>query len=360
MPVDKFGRTDGGGSYATNRIVSSGLTLSQATNTFLRRDGGNDATADISLNSHKLTNVADPINNKDVANKEYVDANTGINRVLRTGDTMTGDLALTSSGTNTERNLGCKTITDGQTFNLWLGTSNVRLAYTDIIKLLHLVVDNGFQIAKPEGILFSIGINPDPRNAATFYVPIKMGGRPIIGVSDPVNAQDAATKNYVDTADNLRLKLDGTTPMTGTLNMGRHRINNVVDPTTAQQAATKIYVDTKRATGVINGTTQLRELPTCYHLDCTAALGTSNGDILNYLKTVTNPTGGTISFYSNYLIASSSNGIPARSKCAGYFSIYQTGYTTLNAIIEVTSLSTTAMKKYRRAIENGEWVAAWA
>ena len=76
MPVDKFGRTDGSGSSATNRIVSSGLTLSQATNTFLRRDGGNDATADISLNSHKLTDVADPINNKHVANKEYTHTHT--------------------------------------------------------------------------------------------------------------------------------------------------------------------------------------------------------------------------------------------------------------------------------------------
>lgn len=77
MPVDKFGRTD-----ATNstRVISGGITLSQANNAFLRRDGGNAATANISLDSHKLINVSDPTNNKDAANKEYVDNNSGADK----------------------------------------------------------------------------------------------------------------------------------------------------------------------------------------------------------------------------------------------------------------------------------------
>lgn len=38
MPVDKFGRTD---TTNTTRVISGGITLSQANNAFLRRDGGN-------------------------------------------------------------------------------------------------------------------------------------------------------------------------------------------------------------------------------------------------------------------------------------------------------------------------------
>lgn len=217
MPVDKFGRSSGDGS-STTRVVSSGLTPGQANTIYIRRDGTNDAAADISMNSHKLTNVADPTNSKDAANKDYVDNNSGNDKVAKAGDTMTGDLYLTTTGSNTTRNLGCRTIANNQTFNLWLGTSSVRLAYTDFLNYLQLVISGGFQITKAGSALFNIGVNPNPPNAATFYVPIEMGGRSIIGVADPINAQDAATKNYTDNANSLKVAKAGDT-MTGNLSL---------------------------------------------------------------------------------------------------------------------------------------------
>ena len=66
MPVNIFGSS-------SQKIVSGGVTLAQASNAFLRRDGGNAATADIDLNSHKITNVLNPTSAQDAATKSYVD-----------------------------------------------------------------------------------------------------------------------------------------------------------------------------------------------------------------------------------------------------------------------------------------------
>jgi len=84
MPVDVFGRTD----FASDstHVISQGINTKQANDTFLRRDGGNVASSDIDLDSHKLVNVADPTNDKDAANKEYVDSNAGTNRVSKSHD----------------------------------------------------------------------------------------------------------------------------------------------------------------------------------------------------------------------------------------------------------------------------------
>jgi hypothetical protein len=78
-------------------------------------------------------------------------------------------------------------------------------------------------------------------------VPLDMNTHQINNVVDPSLAQDAATKNYVDTELagidlSAYLQLAGGT-MTGALNMGTHLISGVVDPSSAQDAATKNYVD---------------------------------------------------------------------------------------------------------------------
>ena len=69
---------------------------------------------------------------------------------------------------------------------------------------------------------------------------VSMGSNKLTSVTDPTNAQDAATKNYIDS--NF-LALAGDT-MTGALNMGTQRIVGAGDPSGAQDVATKNYVDT--------------------------------------------------------------------------------------------------------------------
>ena len=70
MPVDKFWRN---GDSATP--VYTGINITDLTNTFLRRDGGNTAIGAIDMNNNTITNLSDPLTNQDVATKNYVDTN---------------------------------------------------------------------------------------------------------------------------------------------------------------------------------------------------------------------------------------------------------------------------------------------
>jgi len=72
----------------------------------------------------------------------------------------------------------------------------------------------------------------------------------LTNVGDPTAAQDAATKNYVDTNDALKVSKAGDT-MSGALAMGANKVTGVGDPTAAQDAVTKAYLE---RTGSITST----------------------------------------------------------------------------------------------------------
>lgn len=64
----------------------------------------------------------------------------------------------------------------------------------------------------------------------------------LLNLSDPVDTQDAATKNYVDTNDALKVSKAGDS-MSGNLAMGSNKITGLSNPSDDQDAATKDYVD---------------------------------------------------------------------------------------------------------------------
>ena len=73
---------------------------------------------------------------------------------------------------------------------------------------------------------------------------IDMKGNTLNNMSNPVNPQDVATKEYADTANKAFIFFDGRYIATVDLSMGGRRLNNVGMPVENHQASNKFYVDT--------------------------------------------------------------------------------------------------------------------
>ena len=104
----------------------------------------------------------------------------------------------------------------------------------------------------------------------------------VLTVSTPSNSTDAARKDYVDTADALKLNKSGDT-MSGALAMGTNKITGLGTPTASTDAATKGYVDAQ-VTAVIDSAPAA--------LDTLNELAAALNDDASFATTVTNALAG--------------------------------------------------------------------
>src|SRR5882757_5118868 len=181
----------------------------QGSSNDLDMHGNKSMTANLNLNNNKIINATDPTLLQDASTKNYSDT-----KVSKSGDSMSGNLLL-----------GGNIITGLDNTYPPLNSSQAG-SWSQIVQLSN------------DSIASAVALD----GSRTMTGSLNLGNHKIINVTDPTSAQDASTKNYVDTKS---LLVDGSNSMTGNMNLGTHRILNVVDPTAPQGAATKNYVDNK-------------------------------------------------------------------------------------------------------------------
>lgn len=159
----------------------------------------------------RIENVGEPEDGSDAATLDtvttaggasttYVDGQDAL-RVLKAGDTMTGDLLFTTAISETDRRLGCTTNSTTQKFTLFLGDNLNRIEHTDDTSQTQGVVlysaGSSFRVKVDDVLICQLGI-ANFGYISEFQKPISMANNAITDVADPTDAQDVATKNYVD------------------------------------------------------------------------------------------------------------------------------------------------------------------
>ena len=211
LPHDSYpveGNTNKAISYETQREI------------FLSRQESFPMQADINMNNNFIQNIATPTSSHQVTNKGYCDYNF-LNR--QSGGVLMGPLSMNRNDLTG--------IPDTPKF----GYSAVNKNYVD------------GEISKILGTDTSPFLKIDGSRAMTGN--LDMGDHSIQKVSDPVNSDDVATKNYVDAeigyVSTPFLKIDGSRAMTGILNMNTHKISNVVNPEFDTDVVNKQYLENK-------------------------------------------------------------------------------------------------------------------
>jgi hypothetical protein len=138
----------------------------------------------LDMNNNTITNVVSPVNNSDVATKQYVDSQTGasaINKVSKTGDTMSGNLLVNFNTVDSVRTLGCNNLSSGKTFRLYLAdiSNRIDVTYGQAVGFYSAL---GINLYKNNTKL--VGIGDGALNETSFYSGILMNSTKISNLLD--------------------------------------------------------------------------------------------------------------------------------------------------------------------------------
>jgi hypothetical protein len=152
------------------------------------------------------------------------------------------------------------TFINGSAFPMNIVTNNQILttmapSTTQIYIIYQQSMYNIFNVAADTPSSISDALKIDGSTAMTGA--LNMAANKIISAANPSDAQDAATKGYCDSllmgSGSLYIKTNGTAAAaTAALNMGGNKIVNVANPFDAQDAATKAHVQGNVSTNTAN------------------------------------------------------------------------------------------------------------
>ncbi|TFG94184.1 hypothetical protein E4H12_15635, partial [Candidatus Thorarchaeota archaeon] len=151
---------------------------------------------DLDMNGFEIINMADPTTPQSAVTVNYAD----LNYVNVTGDTMTGNLTMSSADIILTGGGSQITLPNVPV----VGTDATNKTYVDSeitnLNSVYIALD-GTNTPTTGLIDFGVGVTISGGNFAfTSAGTISMGNVLVNDVLDPVNLQDAATKNYVDVA----------------------------------------------------------------------------------------------------------------------------------------------------------------
>ena len=214
MPVDRFGR------MIDVKTKDTGVSLSYINNNYIRSDGTTPVSGSIDMRGNTLYNVPDPVNPQDVATKEYADKVGG------------GETAIIKTRYGTYGAIGNIDMR-GYTLTNALDPADAQ----DVATKQYVDTANRAFIYG-EGKYLAAG-------------KVSMGGRRLDNVGMPIENHQASNKFYVDTVVEaatagdkaLRKIQDGIFASTGEIDMNGNSISGLTNPLDRDAAAYKNYVD---------------------------------------------------------------------------------------------------------------------
>lgn len=228
---------------------------------------GGTMTGSINMGSNSITNLAAPSNDSDAATKDYVDTaieNIPDPMIFKGTVGTSGTVEWNALPAASSDNIGftykvitkhtsapiCEVgdtiISDGTNWVVIPSGDEPSGTVTSVAVSSPLVTDqtNSGPITTSGTISLADGYgdtkNPYGSKTANYVLAAPNGSAGAPSFRALVEADIPTLSAYV--------KKDGTVAMTGNLNLGTHSITNVVDPSNAQDAATKNYVDTQITT----------------------------------------------------------------------------------------------------------------
>ena len=220
-----------------------------------------DANNDYDMQNKKLVNVKQGTNNNDVVTKSQLDSEIAkipsvdtTQFVKKTGATMNGDLILQPQPYPIRGNTN-KAISYNAARNIFLSKKEGGSMLQSLDMNNHFITNIKDPVNSDHGVNKKYVDNQLVKKLDK-NTTIDMKDNAIINVKFPVNQKDVATVEYITNSQKNYLKLDGTTSMSGDLNLNNNKIVNLQTDSKNSKSAVNVELMENKITDLRNLVTQ--------------------------------------------------------------------------------------------------------